>query len=104
MKIGDPVRFACPEVILVKYLHKEHIAVITPNALSVQAIENNIVWDSKMYVSGNLLGYEYAEYEDGVIVEKYSGIDYLQKLNPNTGLYVFDRIKSRKPLVYGEEF
>ena len=96
LKAGDVVRFAVKLVTFVEYLHEKHIMVVTPAHLGEGAIKNNIIWDSKLYVSANLFGYEYSKYEDEIEVDRY-GCNYIQRFDSKQALFKYYRIKTRTP-------
>jgi len=96
VNIGDSVKIVCQEVTILEYLPENHRIKLTPNDLSKDAIENNLVWGSEFIIPASTLGFKYKKYENNIFVVK-SGIDYYQTVDYREAMYKFARIKQKIP-------
>lgn len=100
MRIGDVVSWIVPEVIIKSYDYKTHILHLSPYTLTKKAIQQDVKVSSVIVVSANLLGFPWMNYdkEDGVIQED-DGIEYYKTLDPIEGLWIFNRITTKFPVL-----
>ena len=100
MQVGDVVSWIVPEVIIKSYDYKTHILELSPYTLTKKAIQQDIKLSSVIVVSANLLGFPWMDYskEDGILTEE-DGIEYYKTLDSREGLWIFNRIVSKYPVL-----